>query len=127
MGDERLPGPGATLSAAGRDTGGNAPGLLVNTEILTDSSNAFPCAVSGLLLLAKSKPVSASGRRLRGCLSRKREGIHHDGTCRPSRALVRLGATGAGTDTREPGLVEQALDFVERNAGHEAIIIEGRG
>jgi hypothetical protein len=37
-----------------------------------------------------------------------------------------LGAAGEVTDTIEPGLVEQALHFVERNAGHEAIIIEGR-
>jgi len=101
--------------------------LLVNTEILSDSSSAFPCTVAGLLLFGQNPNRFLPQAGISAVAYRGKEKEYTTMERAALRGpLVRLGATGAGTETLDPGLVEQALHFVERNAGHEAIIVEGR-
>jgi ATP-dependent DNA helicase RecG len=116
-------------AAPGREDREGWRRLLANTEILSDSSNAFPCTVAGLLLFGKNPSRFLPQAGISAVAYRGKEKEYTTMERAAFRGpLVRLGATGAGadTDTLEPGLVEQALHFIERNAGHEAIIVEGR-
>jgi ATP-dependent DNA helicase RecG len=111
----------------GRDDREEWRRMLVNTEILSDSNSAFPCTVAGLLLFGQNPNRFLPQAGISAVAYRGKEKEYTTMERAALRGpLVRLGATGAGTETLEPGLVEQALHFVERNAGHEAIIVEGR-
>jgi ATP-dependent DNA helicase RecG len=101
--------------------------LLVNTEFLSDESSSFPCTVAGLLLFGKSPNRFLPQAGI--------DAVAYQGTEKDYAAIERaslrgpmvglFGTMDGGTDLLEPGLVEQAIQFVRRNAGVTATLAEG--
>ena len=101
--------------------------MLVNTELLSDSSQAFPCTVAGLLLFGQNpnRFLPQAGISAAAYPGKEKEYTTIErATIRGP--LVRSGAADTTTDMLEAGLVEQALQFVERNAWRETTIVDGR-
>lgn len=89
--------------------------LLVNTEFLDDSDRQ-PATVAGLLLFGSDPGRYLPQAKIDAAAYFGREKDYDAGERRTLRGpLVPL--TGAGGAVLEPGLVEQAVDFIRRNIG----------
>lgn len=101
--------------------------LLVNTEFLSDESADFPCTVAGLLLFGKTPNRFLPQAGIDAVAYPGKEKDYAAVERAPLRgAMVGLfGRKESGVELLEPGLVERAVQFVRRNAGVTATLVEG--
>jgi ATP-dependent DNA helicase RecG len=101
--------------------------LLVNTEMLSNEDKATPATVAGLLLFSQNPNRFLPQAGI--------DAAAYPGTVKDYAAIERASLRGAlvGQFTKasgsvtlvEPGLVEQAVEFVRRNAGVTAALVDG--
>jgi ATP-dependent DNA helicase RecG len=100
---------------------------LVNTEFLSDASPEFPCSVAGILLFGKNPnrflPQAGIDAAAFPRTEKDYAAIERASLRGPMAGL--FNKTDSGKDLLEPGLVEQAVHFVNRNAGVTATLTEG--
>jgi ATP-dependent DNA helicase RecG len=100
--------------------------LLLNTEILCEHENLFPCTVAGLLLFGRNPNRFIPQAGIDAAAYPGTEKVHNANERQAIRgSLVGL-LNPARTLIVEAGLVEQALAFMKRNTRVSAEIIEGR-
>lgn len=101
--------------------------LLVNTEFLSDESAEFPCTIAGLLLFGKNPNRFLPQAGIDAVAYPGKEKDYAAVERAPLRGpMVGLfGKNENGVELLEPGLIEQAVQFVRRNAGVTATLVEG--
>ncbi len=101
--------------------------LLVNTEFLSDESGDFPCTVAGLLLFGKNPNRFLPQAGIDAVAYPGKEKDYASVERAPLRGpMVGLfGRKESGVELLERGLIEQALEFVRRNAGVTAALVDG--
>ncbi len=101
--------------------------LLVNTEILSDESDLYPCTVAGLLLFGTSPqrflPQAAITAASFPGNEKDYATIEHKIFRGPLVGLFRQ--TGAEVRQVDPGLIEQTISFVKRNTIPQAHLLNG--
>ncbi|HEX4965246.1 MAG TPA: ATP-binding protein [Thermoanaerobaculia bacterium] len=98
--------------------------LLINTELLSDEGHGAPCTVAGLLLFGTNPNRFLPQAGIDAVAYPGREKDYAARDRRPLRGpLVPL--LESRRQLLEEGLAEQALDFVRRNTGVSATLVDG--
>jgi ATP-dependent DNA helicase RecG len=101
--------------------------LLVNTEFLGDESADFPCTVAGLLLFGKTpnRFLPQAGIDAVACPGKEKDYAAVERASLRGPMVGLFGRKESGVELLEPGLVELAVQFVRRNAGVTATLVDG--
>jgi ATP-dependent DNA helicase RecG len=101
--------------------------LLINTEMLSEEERTAPATVAGLLLFGKNpnRFLPQAGIDAAAYPGKEKDyaAIERASLRGPMVGLFNKADTGV--DLIEPGLIEQAVQFVRRNAGVTATLVEG--
>ncbi len=101
--------------------------LLANTEFLSDESPEYPCTVAGLLLFAKNpnRYLPQAGMDAASYPGKEKDYAAIERAPLRGPVVGLFGKKDGGVDILEPGLIEQAVQFVRRNAGVTAKLVDG--
>lgn len=101
--------------------------LLVNTEFLSDESADFPCTVAGLLLFGKTpnRFLPQAGIDAVAYPGKEKDYAAVERASLRGPMVGLFGRKESGVELLEPGLVELAVQFVRRNAGVTATLVDG--